>query len=387
VLRADQRRRWQRGQKVEAELYFQDFPTLAADERAAADLVFHEYCLREEIGPAPTLDDFRTRFPQLVSKLEKRLVVHQLLREKEGVSGGTASTDFLADDDEFPKVPGYFFFRELGRGGMGVVYQANQEGLDRFVALKMLLPEAQADEEDRLRFKTEMAVVSRLQHPNLIQIYEVGEFEGRPFFSMEFVDGGSLEDKLKGQPMAPKEAAKIAAVLARAMHYAHRHNIVHRDLKPANVLLTADGLLKITDFGVAKRQDRGGKPAQEMVLGTPIYMAPEQARAKAEEIGPHTDVYALGAMVYEFLTAAPPFMGETVQDTLLKVLYEELVPPSRLQARIPRALEAIVVKCLEKEPAKRYATAEALAIDLEKFLTDEGEQKSGSGWLTRWLKG
>jgi serine/threonine-protein kinase len=252
----------------------------------------------------------------------------------------------------------------------------------------MILPGAQVDAEDLLRFRTEMAVVSRLQHPNLIQIYEVGEFDGLPFFSMEFVDGGSLEDKLKGKPMPAREVAKTAAVLARAIHFAHRQNIIHRDLKPANVLLTSDGVPKITDFGVAKRADRGGKAAPECVLGTPIYMAPEQARAKQEEIGPHTDVYALGAMVYEFLTTAPPFMGETVQDTLLKVLYEELIPPSRLQPSIPRGLEAIVMKCLEKEPAKRYATAEALAIDLEKFLAQEGDDKQGvSGWLTRWLKG
>lgn len=391
VLRADQRRRWVHGHKVAIELYLADFPALATDDRSVADLVFHEWCLREEFGTPPDLDEFRERFPGLVAPLEARLVVHQVLESVARSAKETAKVNVAAqtgawDDDEFPKIPRYDILRELGRGGMGVVYLAAQENTDRFVALKMILPGPNVGPEDHQRFRIEAAAMSRVQHPNLVQIYEVGEFNGLPYFSSEFVDGGCLEDKLKGQPMVPRDAARLIATLGRAIHCAHRQNIVHRDLKPANVLLTSDGVPKITDFGVAKRADRGGKQAKEAVMGTPIYMAPEQARAQAEAIGPATDIYALGAMLYELITAVPPFVGETVQDTLLKVLYEDVVAPTRLQPGIPRALETIVLKCLDKEPARRYPTGDALAEDLEKFVGKEGD--SGfTGWLSRWIKG
>jgi eukaryotic-like serine/threonine-protein kinase len=389
VLQADQRRRWRLGQRVAIEVYFQDFPTLAANEALAADLVFHDFCLREEFGPPPPFDEYRKRFPGLVARLDMRLLVHQLLDDSARTArkgANLASDPSVLGDDEFPQIPRYDILRELGRGGMGVVYLAAQHNTDRFVALKMILPGAEVSDEDRDRFRFEAAAMSRVQHPNLVQIYEVDEYNGLPYFSSEFVDGGCLEDKLKGQPMPSRDAARLIATLARAIHCAHRQHVFHRDLKPANVLLTSDGVPKITDFGVAKRADRGGKSAKEAVMGTPIYMAPEQARAQAEAIGAPTDIYALGAMLYELLTAVPPFIGETVQDTLLKVLYEEVVPPTRLQPSIPRPLEVIVLKCLQKEPAKRYTTGETLADDLEKFAGKEGD--SGvTGWLSRWIKG
>jgi serine/threonine-protein kinase len=395
VLHCDQRRRWRRGQRSQVELYLEDFPSLAAEtpeaRAATVDLIFHEFCLREEFGPPPNLEEFRQRFPRLIERLSPRLTVHQLLQDVDRPTD-TAPSAGLGEggEEEFPAVPRYEIFRELGRGGMGVVYLASQEGLDRFVALKMILPGAPVSADDLRRFRIEAAAMSRVQHPNLVQIYEVGEFRGLPYFSLEFVDGGSLEDKLKGEPMAPNAAARLAATLAQALHCAHRQGIIHRDLKPANVLLTSDGVPKITDFGVAKRSDKGGKASTESVMGTPVYMAPEQARAQNDKIGPATDVYSLGAMVYELLTGTPPYVGETVQDTLLKVLYEELKPPSQHQSGIPRRLETIVVKCLEKEPGKRFASAEELAEEFERFLSDTADEntgKSGRGWLARWLKG
>jgi WD40 repeat protein/serine/threonine protein kinase len=273
----------------------------------------------------------------------------------------------------WPKVAGYDILGELGRGGMGVVYKASQIALGRLVALKMILSGAYAGQEDRDRFRLEAEAAARLQHPNLVQIYEVGEQDGRPFFSLEFMAGGSLEDKLTGTPMAPRQAAELIETLARAMHYAHQRGIIHRDLKPANVLLTADGTPKITDFGLAKRLDGsgGGYTHTGDILGTPAYMAPEQASGRTREVGPATDVYALGTILYETLTARPQFLSESVTDVLDQVRSQEPVAPSRLQPKVPRDLETICLKCLEKEPHKRYASAEALADDLRRFLNRE----------------
>jgi WD40 repeat protein/serine/threonine protein kinase len=273
----------------------------------------------------------------------------------------------------WPQVTGYDILGELGRGGMGVVYKAVQITLGRLVALKMILSGAYAGKEDRDRFRLEAEAAARLQHPNLVQIYEVGEQDGRPFFSLEFIAGGSLEDRLTGTPMAPRQAAELIETLARAMHYAHQRGIIHRDLKPANVLMTADGTPKITDFGLAKRLDGsgGGYTHTGDILGTPAYMAPEQAAGRTREVGPATDVYALGTILYEALTARPQFLSESVTDVLDQVRRQDPVPPSRLQPKVPRDLETICLKCLEKEPHKRYASAEALADDLRRFLNRE----------------
>jgi serine/threonine-protein kinase len=222
-----------------------------------------------------------------------------------------------------PTVPGYEVLGELGRGGMGVVYKARQVKLNRLVALKMILAGGHASEADLLRFKSEAEAVARLRHANVVQIHEVGESEGRPFFSLEFVDGGSLAARLDGTPWPPRQAAQLVQTLARAMHAAHQRGIIHRDLKPANVLLAEDGTPKITDFGLAKQMDsQRGQTQTGAVLGTPSYMAPEQAGykpdAQARGVGPAADVYALGAILYELLTGRPPFRAETPLDTVLQ---------------------------------------------------------------------
>jgi serine/threonine protein kinase/Tfp pilus assembly protein PilF len=272
----------------------------------------------------------------------------------------------------WPAVPGYEILEELGRGGMGVVYKACQLRLNRLVALKMMLAGTYAGPQDLARFHNEARAVAHLQHPNIVQIHEVGEQDGRPFFSMEFVDGGSLAHQLNGVPQPPPQAAQLVETLARAVQAAHQRGIIHRDLKPANVLLMADGLPKIADFGLAKQMDAGaGQTRTGEIIGTPSYMAPEQAEGRTKEIGPATDVYALGAILYEMLTGRPPFRGATPLDTLDQVRTAEPVSPRQLQPKMPRDLETICLKCLRKEPGKRYASALALADDLRRFLNHE----------------
>src|SRR5262245_7155252 len=271
-------------------------------------------------------------------------------------------------------IPGFELLEELGRGGMGVVYLARQLDLNRLVAIKMIRAGAHADSEDLARFFIEAEVIARLRHPHIVQIYQVGEHDGHPYCALEFVDGGSLHEKLNGTPMPASQAAELMEVVARAMQAAHDRGIIHRDLKPANILMTKDGSPKITDFGLAKQLDAKEGSAQTRtgtIMGTPSYMAPEQAQGKTRDLGPAVDIYALGAMLYDILTGRPPFKGETALDTLQLVTSTDPVPPTRLQPRVPRDLETVCLKCLEKEPRNRYATARDLAEDLRRFRTHE----------------
>jgi tetratricopeptide (TPR) repeat protein/tRNA A-37 threonylcarbamoyl transferase component Bud32 len=271
-----------------------------------------------------------------------------------------------------PTVPGYELLGELGRGAMGVVYKARQKGLNRLVALKMMLAGSHAGPEQLARFETEAQAVARLQNSNIVQIFEVGEHDGLPYCSLEFVDGGTLQRQLGGKTQGPKEAARMIETLARAMYCAHELGIIHRDLKPANVLVTSNGILKISDFGLAKRLEEDSHQTRSgTLMGTPSYMAPEQARGDTHEIGPAADQYALGSMLYEMLTGRPPFQGASILDTLEQVRKHEPVPPSRLQPTVARDLETICLKCLQKEIRKRYATTSELAEDLRRFQTGE----------------
>src|SRR4051812_39469143 len=226
-----------------------------------------------------------------------------------------------------------------------------------------------ASAEQLQRFRVEAEAVARLQHANVVQVYEVGEAGGRPYLALEYVDGPSLAQRLAGEPLPPRQAAAILVTLARALQAAHERGVVHRDLKPTNVLLTAQGMPKVSDFGLAKQLDADqGQTQSGAVVGTPSYMAPEQALGKVREIGPATDIYALGALLYELLTGRPPFKADTALNTIYQVVTEDAVPPRRLQSKLPLDLETICLKCLEKEPKKRYASALALADDLRHFL-------------------
>ena len=289
-----------------------------------------------------------------------------------------------------PVIPGYEVLDVLGRGGMGVVYKARQTALKRLVALKMVLGGAHAGPDQLARFRTEAEAVARLQHPNIVQIHEIGEHGGLPFLALEYVDGGGLDGKLAGNPQNPRTAAGLIQTLARAMQAAHQAGVVHRDLKPANVLLTTDGTPKITDFGLAKQLDTSAAQTRTgTVMGTPSYMAPEQAAGRTREVGPATDVYALGAILYEMLTGRPPFKAETPTDTILQVIEEEPVSVVRLRSRVPRDLETICLKCLQKDPNKRYATAAELADDLGRFLRAEPIRARPVGpleRLARWCR-
>ena len=281
---------------------------------------------------------------------------------------------------ELPQLPGYDMLRELGRGGMGVVYLARDCKLLRLVALKMILTGAQSGLEERARFRIEAETVARLQHPNIVQIFEVGEWNGQPYLALEYVDGGSLAKQL-GRPLPISTALQFTEALALAVHYAHNRGVIHRDLKPGNVLMSGIGsdveptagngisaaIPKITDFGLAKRIDlESGATQTGSILGTPNYMAPEQAAGRANEIGPAGDVYALGAMLYEMLTGRPPFLGATPMETVMHVIHDEPASPRILNPRVPRDVETICLKCLRKEPAKRYASAGALAEDIRR---------------------
>jgi WD40 repeat protein/tRNA A-37 threonylcarbamoyl transferase component Bud32 len=291
---------------------------------------------------------------------------------------------------DLPIVPGHEILAELGRGGMGVVYKARHKQLHRLVALKMILAGSHAGEPELARFRMEAEAVARLQHPHIVQIYEVGEQAGLPYFSLEFCEGDSLANQLDGTPMPGPQAAQLVEMLASGAHAAHQQGIVHRDLKPANVLLTADGTPKITDFGLAKKlDDVSGQTQAGAIMGTPSYMAPEQARGESQAIGPRADVYALGAILYELLTGRPPFRATLPIDTLLQVMAEEPVPPRLLQPKVPRDLETICLKCLQKEPHKRYPTALALAEDLQRFERHEPIRARPIGRaerLARWCR-
>jgi serine/threonine-protein kinase len=304
------------------------------------------------------------------------------------LAAGAGATAASPPGSNLPSIPGYVVEAVLGRGGMGVVYRARQLRLNRPVALKMLLAGAGAGPSDRARFQREAEAVAGLRHANIVQVYDVGEQDGRPYFTMEIVQGGNLAEKQAGVPQPAREAAALVVTLAEAVWAAHQGGIVHRDLKPANVLLTADGTPKISDFGLARRVEGGERLTQSgAMLGTPSYMAPEQARGRTQALGPPVDIYALGAILYELLTGRPPFRGETAADTLLQVISQDPVPPSRLNARVPRDLETICLKCLHKEPPRRYASAAALAEDLRCFLHGEAIAARPEGRLERLARG
>ncbi len=353
-------------------------------------------------GESPGPSEYRRRFPGHKGLVDS--IFEKFLKQPDVVRGGDSETleirtprDALRSGaatnpppDFILNIPGVEILSELGRGGMGVVYKARQTGLNRLCALKIILPGEHNAAEFGARFLAEAETIARLKHPNVVQIYGLGDHDGRPYFEMEYVEGGSLAARLTGTPWAPGPVASLVAVLARAVGDAHSLGIVHRDLKPANILLTAGGEPKVSDFGLARSLASDVRLTHTgQLLGTPCYMAPEQAEGGAVEVGPTADVYSLGTIVYELLTGHPPFRAATTLQTLDLVRSREPVPRRELQPATPRDLQTICLKCLEKEPGKRYATAAELADDLSRFLDHEPIRARPVGYLgrqARWAR-
>jgi serine/threonine-protein kinase len=373
VLCVDQRQRWLRGERPLVEDYLRLYSARHDEAEFALDLLFGEFRVRRLLGETPCLDEYQRRFPDLAEQLALQVKLTDAFSSAAPGEPGMAGAGG-PPIPSLPTIPGYALVRELGRGGMGVVFLARQLRLNRPVALKM--PPANLSVEEWFRFRTEAESAARLQHPHIVQVHETGEHEGRPFLVMELIEGGSLAQNLATAPLEARRAAELLEKLARAIQYAHERGVIHRDLKPANVLLGPDGTPKVTDFGLARRLDDQGWPDEVppaartqtgQVLGTPSYMAPEQAAGKGKDVGPAADVYALGAVLYECLTGRPPFRGTSPLETLLQVMRDDPVPPRKLQPGIPRDIETVCLKCLHKDPSRRYASARELSLDLGCF--------------------
>jgi serine/threonine protein kinase/WD40 repeat protein len=412
-LRREQRTGWEQGKPIAVEQILAQHPQIASDGESVLDLIYHEFLLREQFEAPPSLDDFSRRFPEHASVLQMQVAFHRAVQSPVSDSGRQASGDTLngRPDPNGPPAgplllafPGYEVLDEVGFGGMGVLYRARQIQTNRIVALKVLSAGAYAGPVQRARFRSEAELIARLQHPNIVQIFEASERQGCPFLVLEYVGGGSLRDRLNGTPHSPRAAAEFLEILARALSAAHAAGVVHRDLTPANILFTVSehaapkptrldaGLPKVSDFGLAKSLSGEGSPdtaARTLpgdVFGTPSYMSPEQAAGRNSDVGPASDIYALGAILYELLTGRPPFRGVTTVETLQLVITAEPVSPARLQPGIPRDLETICLKCLQKLPAERYASAADLAADLRRFLADEPIQARPVGVVTRFVR-
>ena len=392
LLHTSQHESWTRGERLQVELLLGRYPALHDSPEHAIDLIYGEFLVRSELGEKPTAEEYASRFPHFADVLRQQIGLDVALSERDDATEGGQTRGATSDDhatadrlqwNVFSEqvLNDFEILGELGRGGMGVVYKARDRRLGRTVALKLLWADSGRDPEQAERLLIEAEVVARLSHPNIVQLYDVLKTPTHDVLVFEYVDGGSLNDLLRVRTLSERTSAELTALLARAMHYAHAHGVLHRDIKPANILLSIStaaaetekppvDLLssgwtpKIADFGLAKRVGAkasgaaNGDPTHTGdMLGTPGYLAPEQALGKFDQIGPASDVYALGAVLYELLVGRPPFRSETVLGTLQQVICDDPTTPSRLQRDLPRNVETICLKCLAKDPGRRYASA------------------------------
>ncbi|MFI5459896.1 MAG: serine/threonine-protein kinase [Isosphaerales bacterium] len=374
------------------------------------ELLFLELELRREAGETPTPSEYRARFSGAVARVEaifSRAVepggsMRETLRSIVPVTANdlhNAPTALISPhgagradspsrtNPTFDFIGDYEVLEEIARGGMGVVFKARHKDLKRLVALKMILSGQMATPEERERFRREAELAANLDHPNIVPIFEVSEFQGSPYFSMKLIEGESLAHQLSARkknkaPFDPDEAARLMATLARALDYAHERGFLHCDLKPSNILLDREGRPHVTDFGLARRtSEESTLSISGAIMGTPSYMAPEQASGVRKGLSPATDVYGLGAIFFELLTGEPPFRGGTVMETVVQVLERDPDPPRELRADVPKELETICLKCLEKSPQNRYPTAAALAGELDRYL--QGEVIDATSFIPR----
>ena len=366
VAGADESKRWF------LEDYVRQHPQLGSSGKLSLELVLEEYRVRQLWGDSPTHQEYVKRFPDHGQDLPERLaqIDSDLPADADTASGQqTASATIPAEPLASGRFGDYELLGEIARGGMGVVYRARQISLDRTVAVKMILSGQLASEEDVRRFRTEAESAARLQHPHIVTIHEVGELKGQHYFSMDFIEGENLSDRVADGPLAPEAAAELVSKVATAIDYAHQQGILHRDLKPQNILIDSSQEPQITDFGLAKRiEGRSDLTGTGQILGTPSYMPPEQAGSDPSAVGPASDIYSLGAILYELVTGRPPFQAQTPLDTLMQVLSQEPVSPRLLNVSVPRDLETIILKCLQKQPSKRYTSAAELFEELGHYL-------------------
>ncbi|MFO0880337.1 MAG: serine/threonine-protein kinase [Gemmataceae bacterium] len=387
-LRADLSSRWQRGERISVEHYLVHYPDLSSDAGALLEMILAEASAREQRGDTPLLREYQLRFPSQAEALARRWAFLELMSQDDQLVGTTlpGSTAPPEARRRLPmRLPGFILEEEIGRGGMGVVFRGRQEILGRPIAVKLIRSGPLAGSEEVTRFRTEAQALSRLNHPRILTVHSLGEWQGCHYLVMDYIPGGSLADRLKGGPLPIREAVELVRDLARAMQCVHDVKVVHRDLKPANILA---GPL-IADFGLARLLDEDGSlTASGLVLGTPQYMAPEQASAQGD-IGPAADVYSLGVILYECLTGRPPLNGSNRLATLDLVKRRHPTRPSRWRPEVSPDLDAVCLRCLSKQPRDRYPSASELADDLDRWLKGEPTRARPANfwsWCPRWMR-
>jgi WD40 repeat protein/tRNA A-37 threonylcarbamoyl transferase component Bud32 len=381
---------WREGQQPCIEDYLGD---ASEPERSALlwELILLDIHYRRQRGETPQVEDYGPRFPELDADwFAEAAAAEQAEADSGATVGENGATAVIVPDLRGCRIGDYELESEIARGGMGVVYKARQNSLNRIVAVKMILTGQLASAEEVQLFRREAENAACLDHPNIVPIYEVGSHDGQSYFSMKLIEGGHLGQRLHEFTSDPKAAARLLAQVARTVHYAHQRGILHRDLKPANILLDAEGRPHVTDFGLAKRVESDASQTQTgAIVGTPGYMSPEQAGGRSKGLTTAADVYSLGAVLYALLAGRPPFKAETILETVAQVLNDEPIPPSRTRCSVPRDLEVVCLKCLRKEPERRYESAQALAEDLERFCAGETIRARRTGpveRVARWMR-